>query len=97
LRGRRLVVDDIGIIVEIGRRAMLTGLTVSAPLLVVGFVVGLVASALQTATQIHETSLVFMLKMVAMMTTLFVFAPWMLVTLAAFTHELFDAIPALCG
>ena len=89
--------DDMGVVIEIARRALVTGLMVSGPLLAVGFVVGLVASALQTVTQIHETSLVFVVKMLAVAAAFFVFGPWMLATMAAFTYELLQAIPKLCA
>ncbi|AVQ97510.1 flagellar type III secretion system protein FliQ [Ethanoligenens harbinense] len=62
------------------------------PLLVVCLVVGLVVSIFETATQIHEQSLNFLPKLVAVLIVLLVAGGWMVSQLSSFTREVFQAI-----
>jgi flagellar biosynthetic protein FliQ len=68
-------------------------LLVSAPVLLVGLVVGLVISIFQAVTQVHEMTLAFVPKIIAVMLALLVAAPWMIDLLVNFTHNLFTNIP----
>jgi len=68
-------------------------LLVSAPILLVGLVVGIVISVFQAVTQVHEMTLTFVPKIIAVMLALLVAAPWMLDMLVSFTHNLFSNIP----
>ena len=68
-------------------------LLVSAPILLVGLVVGIVISVFQAVTQVHEMTLTFVPKIIAVMLALLVAAPWMLDMLVSFTHNLFTNIP----
>ena len=69
-------------------------LLVSAPVLIVGLVVGVIISLFQAVTQVQEMTLVFVPKIIAVMITLVAALPWMLNILIAFTHNLFVNIPA---
>lgn len=77
-----------GIVIEMGREALLMAATISAPLLALALVVGLVISILQAATQINEATLSFIPKMVAIFLGLALFGPWMLAKLTAYTTGL---------
>jgi len=68
-------------------------LLVSAPVLIVGLVVGLVISIFQAVTQVHEMTLAFVPKIIAVMLALLFAAPWMIDMLVTFTHNLFTNIP----
>lgn len=68
-------------------------LLISAPVLIVGLVVGVVISLFQAVTQVQEMTLVFVPKIVAVMITLVAALPWMLNILLTFTHNLFANIP----
>lgn len=68
-------------------------LFVSAPVLLVGLVVGVVISLVQAVTQVQEMTLVFVPKIVACMVTLIAALPWMISMLISFTHNLFVNIP----
>jgi flagellar biosynthetic protein FliQ len=46
------------------------------PLLLVGLIVGLTVSLVQAATQVQEASLVFVPKLIAVLVTLWLTAPW---------------------
>jgi flagellar biosynthetic protein FliQ len=67
-----------GDIVALVRETLLVALVLSAPVLLVTLVVGLVLSIFQTATSISEATLTFLPKLVAGgLATLFAF-PWMI-------------------
>ena len=51
---------------ELVRQAVVTGLVVAAPVLVVGFVVGTLTGLVQAATGVHEAILGFVPRVVAM-------------------------------
>jgi len=69
------------------------GLLISAPLLAVTLVVGLLVSVVQVVTQIQESSLSFVPKLVAAVVVLVLCGPWMLKRLVAFSAGLIAAIP----
>ncbi|HEX5326356.1 MAG TPA: flagellar biosynthetic protein FliQ [Acetobacteraceae bacterium] len=77
------------------RETMLVVLKVGGPLLAVGLVVGALVSVLQAITQIHETTLAFVPKVLALAATLALLAPFMLATLTGYAHVLFDRIVAI--
>lgn len=70
-------------------------LELSAPVLIVSVVVGLIVSVFQTITQIQESTLTFVPKIIAGVVTLIILLPWMLNVFVASVHELFDTIPSL--
>jgi len=82
-------------VLSLVQEAMWITFLVSAPLLLVTLVVGLVIAVLQAATQINEMTLSFIPKLVAMFATLVVAGPWMLAILADYTQRLFERIPQL--
>lgn len=71
-----------------------TAVLISAPLLGVTLVVGLVISVLQVVTQVQEMTLSFVPKIVAAVVTLVLFGPWMLKTLLRFSSTLIGNIPS---
>jgi flagellar biosynthetic protein FliQ len=73
-----------------------TGL-VSAPLLLTALAVGLLVSIFQAATQINESTLSFIPKLVAMFAVLIVCGPWMLAVLVDYIQRLFTSIPQTIG
>ncbi|AJF07585.1 flagellar biosynthesis protein FliQ [Geoalkalibacter subterraneus] len=84
-------------VVDIGRRAVETVLTLTAPLLIVALVTGLTISIFQAATQINEQTMTFIPKIVAVLVTLLIFAPWMIKVMISFTQSIYDTIPTLGG
>lgn len=79
----------VGIMAETIRVTLL----ISAPVLLVGLVVGVVISLFQAVTQVQEMTLVFVPKIVACLITLVAALPWMINLLVSFTHNLFVNIP----
>jgi flagellar biosynthetic protein FliQ len=82
-------------VMTIGTRALEITLLIAAPLLLVALVTGLIVSAFQAATQINETTLSFIPKLIALSLALVVAGPWMLKILVGYTRELFESIPGL--
>jgi len=79
-------------VVELGRKTVETVLLVSAPMLISGLVIGLIISIFQAATQINEQTLAFIPKIIAVLVTLIIFAPWMMKIMVTFTTGLLNGI-----
>lgn len=84
-------------VIEIGRQAVEVLLLVSAPLFIAALVTGLVVSIFQAATQINETTLSFVPKLVALFLTLVIAGPWMITVLTDYIRRLYEAIPTMIG
>jgi flagellar biosynthetic protein FliQ len=80
-------------VTEVGRQAIETTLLVSAPILGLSLVVGLVVSVFQAMTQLNEATLTFVPKVVAVFVAILFFLPWMLGVLTSFMTQLFLNIP----
>lgn len=80
---------DIDVVVNIIQQASLMILLLSAPMLLIGLVVGLVVSIFQATTQIQEATLSFVPKIIAVLISMVIFGPWILSTIVNFTKNLF--------
>jgi flagellar biosynthesis protein FliQ len=81
------------LVIQIFRDCLKTALLISAPMLICAVVVGLLVSIFQAATQIHEMSLVFVPKMLAIIGCLMLLSPWILNVLVTFTTGIISNIP----
>lgn len=81
------------LILQIFRDCLKTALLLSAPMLICAIVVGLLVSIFQAATQIHETSLAFVPKILVIIGCLVVLSPWMLNVMMTFTTSMISNIP----
>jgi flagellar biosynthetic protein FliQ len=81
----------------IGQQGLMLLLTVSAPLLIVVLVVGLLISIFQAATQISEATLSFVPKIVAAVAVLALLGPWMMSSLVEYLREMLQSIPGAVG
>lgn len=86
-----------GTVMEIGRQAIEVTLIIAAPTLIAALVVGLIISIFQAATQINESTLQFIPKLIAMFVIIMLFGPWMLQYLIDYIQRLFGSIPQLIG
>jgi flagellar biosynthetic protein FliQ len=77
-------------VTEILQAAMIVALKLSAPILIVSVAIGLVVSIFQAATQIHEQTLTFVPKLVAIVAVLIILGPWMMEVMNDFMMYLFD-------
>jgi flagellar biosynthesis protein FliQ len=77
--------------------ALLTAMKVCGPILISTLVVGLVVSIVQSATQIQESTLTFVPKLLVAAVVLVVTGSWCLRVLEGFTRALFASVPTLLG
>lgn len=84
-------------IIKLAGEAVYTVLKASAPMLVIGLVVGLLISVFQATTQIQEQTLAFVPKIVAVMLSILVFGPWILSTLVDFTSNILNNLDKYIG
>ncbi|MDY7578308.1 flagellar biosynthesis protein FliQ [Herbaspirillum sp. RTI4] len=82
-------------VMTLGRQAMQVTLMVAAPMLLTSLVVGLAVSIFQAATQINESTLSFIPKLVCVFIALIVAGPWMLSLLLDYMRLMFSGIPAM--
>jgi len=75
------------------RGAIELTLSISLPMLLVGLFVGVIVSIIQAATQIQETTLTFIPKLVSIFMVLLLTFPWILERLSTFTTDLLMNIP----
>jgi flagellar biosynthesis protein FliQ len=80
-----------------GQQGLTMLLMVSAPVLLVVLVVGLLVSIFQAATQINEATLSFVPKVLATVVVLVVVGPWMVTTLVEYIQRSLQAIPGAVG
>jgi flagellar biosynthesis protein FliQ len=78
---------------DIGRRVLILTLLITAPLLIIGMVVGVLISLLQAVTQIQEMTLTFVPKLIIMALAAIVLMPWIMNHIMAFAVEMFAPIP----
>ena len=84
-------------VISLAERAIMTVLLVCGPLLLIGLVVGLLVSIIQTTTQIQEQTLAFIPKIVAVLLGLIFFGPWMLSQILTFTQDIFANLSKFVG
>jgi len=74
--------------IQVGREALFMVMLVSAPMLGLGLIVGVVVSIFQATTQIQEQTLVFVPKIIATFVAILLFGPWILGMLVDYTREI---------
>ena len=75
-------------VISLATEAMKTTIFLCGPLLLAAMVVGILVSILQAVTQINESTLTFIPKMVAVLLVLVVMGPWMLDTLSQYATNI---------
>ncbi len=73
------------------RNALLLVLLISAPMLLIGLVVGILISLLQAVTQIQEQTLTFIPKIAAMVGAAIILMPWIGQRLTEYTQLMLGA------
>ncbi|GGG12296.1 flagellar biosynthesis protein FliQ [Paenibacillus abyssi] len=84
-------------IIGLAGQAVWTVLKASAPMLILGLLVGLIVSIFQATTQIQEQTLAFVPKIVAVLLAVLLFGPWVLNTLVDFTYNLLNNLYKYIG
>jgi flagellar biosynthetic protein FliQ len=88
---------DQGVVLDIGREALLVTATIAGPMLLVALVVGLLIGIVQAATSINEMTLSFIPKLVGLTLVLYLFGSWQITVLTDFTSRLIERIPGIIG
>jgi flagellar biosynthetic protein FliQ len=82
-------------VLDIGRDAIWLTIQLSAPVLIVGLVVGVAIGLMQALTQIQEATLVYAPKIVAIFISLLLFLPLMGALMASFMNQIAARIAAM--
>lgn len=77
-------------VLDIGREAIYTIVIVSAPMLLVALIVGLIISIFQTVTSIQEQTLTFVPKILCVFLMMILAGSWMMNTMLEFMTELWS-------
>ncbi len=81
-------------IMGLGAQVMWIVIKLTAPILGIGLLIGLLVSIFQATTQIQEQTLAFVPKIIAVIVGLLFFGPWMLATLLGFSSSIFGNLMA---
>ncbi|MGD9842999.1 MAG: flagellar biosynthesis protein FliQ [Steroidobacteraceae bacterium] len=84
-------------IMDLARHALQVTLLLAMPLLLAALIIGLVVGIFQAATQINESTLSFIPKLVGIALALLIAGPWMLNLIIGYTRALFMSIPGRLG
>ena len=84
---------ELGSALDIGREAFYMALSTSAPILVIGMIVGLTISVFQSVTQLQEQTLTFVPKIAAMVVAAAYFIPWIANRMLNYAQEMFGSLP----
>ena len=85
------------IIINLLQKTFVVTLEMVSPILLVGMAVGLIISIFQTVTQIQESTLTIVPKIIAGVIALIILMPWMMNLTISTVNEFFDMIPGLIG
>ena len=88
---------SLGEAISIMRGGIYQTLLMSAPMLLVAMVVGLIIAILQATTSIQEQTLTFVPKIAAILLTLALLGNFLFQSLAEYTRRLFELIPSMAG
>ena len=83
------------VLTDAARQAVMIGLEIVGPLLLVILGVGLVVGTLQAATQVQDQSVGYVVRLLAVVVSLVVLLPWMLDRLVVYSADLFERIPSM--
>ena len=85
------------VVIQLAQNALMVVLLVSAPMLGLGLIVGLMVSVFQATTSIQEQTLAFIPKIIAVFVAILIFGPWMLRIMVGFVSEMFRNLPLYIG
>ncbi|MEG1779379.1 MAG: flagellar biosynthesis protein FliQ [Oscillospiraceae bacterium] len=72
------------------QQAVAVAIKLSAPILIISMVIGIVISIFQAATQIHEQTITFVTKLLAIALILLMTGSWMMETMIDFFNRVFE-------
>ncbi len=84
-------------VMDLAYKGMRMSMMMAAPLLLVTLCIGLLVSLFQAATQINESTLSFIPKIVGVCLVLILAGPMLMEMLVDYTRALFTGLPSLIG
>ena len=81
--------------ISLFQQAILLALMLAGPMLLFGLIAGLLVSIFQAVTQVHEMTLTFIPKILAVVLSLFIFLPWMVNKILDFSTNLLSGLAHL--
>lgn len=85
------------LVIQLGQEALMIVLLVSAPMLGLGLIVGLLVSIFPATTSIQEQTLAFIPKIIAVFVAILIFGPWMLKIMVEYLTNILVNLPAYIG
>lgn len=85
------------IVITLLQKMFILTLQMAVPILLVGVVLGLMVSIFQTVTQIQESTLTFVPKIIGCVMLLIFLLPWMFSVFTTAVNEFYATIPQLIG
>lgn len=76
------------LVLSLGTEAIKTCIYLAGPMLLAAMTIGILVSVLQAITQINESTLTFIPKMIAVVLVLMIMAPWMLEMMQQYTTQI---------
>ncbi|MBP8865482.1 MAG: flagellar biosynthesis protein FliQ [Acetobacterium sp.] len=83
---------DTSQLIEVFRDAILTGMKVAGPILLISMLVGLVISIIQAATSINEQTMTFVPKLIITAVMMILLGGWMLQQMMDLVLRIFELI-----
>ena len=81
--------------IELLRTMIYQALTIATPILITAMTIGLAISLFQAVTTIHEQTLAFVPKALAVISVLLLLMPWIVRSLVEFTTSVFQRLPQM--
>ena len=82
-------------VLSLGQNAISLALLLAGPILLISLIIGSLVSLVQAATQINETTMTFVPKLIGVVAVLLLLGSWMLQQTLTFTYNLFTSLPNL--
>jgi len=81
--------------IDLLKTMIIQALTIAAPILLTAMVIGLAISLFQAVTTIHEQTLAFVPKALAVIAIMLLLLPWIVRTLMEFTIAVIQKMPEM--
>jgi flagellar biosynthetic protein FliQ len=81
--------------IELLKTMIYQALSIAAPILLVAMIIGLAISLFQAVTSIHEQTLAFVPKALAVVGVLILLLPWIVRSLVEFTTAIIQKMPQM--
>ena len=86
---------DEAFVMTLAQKTIEISLLLAGPILLLSLLIGSLVSLVQAATQINETTLTFIPKLIGVIAIMLLLGSWMLQQIITFTADLFNSLPGL--